>query len=373
MSDNPLTAAPRLKSVDAARFIGIVLVFFGHLVEQVMYLENPAAAAQYKWVYSFHMPLFFLLAGTVFSDLKVRTGLGAFLKRRWSSRLVPYFFFSALIAGLSLVIPGWFPTVDLSSVEGYIQGAVSTLKGVPAFNIPLWFLGCLVGVEILHFCLARFWTSMLRLACAALVFYLFGYYLNLQVDFFSSGLVFWLLNLVPLGYAFYLTGLLIKRSGVLAREFSRWQLLIGAGICLVGVFLTYDLNQGPFRLLEAVVLLLGAPGHVLLFPLTALMGIALVLILAKLAPDWPLLHHLGENTLLIYCLHGIFYHFVNPPLAAWMVGFLPAAGWSIFIFGALATILSVALTVPLAILIKRYIPQVIGAAPAGSTMASPAN
>lgn len=353
-------AKSRLGSIDSARFFGIVLVFFGHLIEQVMYLENASAAAQYKWIYSFHMPLFFLLAGVVFSDSKVQAGLGAFLKRRWTSRLVPYFFFSALVAVLSLFIPGWFPTLDLSSAEGYLNGTVSTLMGLPAFNIPLWFLGTLVGVEIVHFFLARFWTSKARLAVAAVTFYLFGYYLNLLASFEIGG-VFWLINVVPLGYGFYLTGLLIRRSGILAMAFPRWQLATVALVCLAGVFLTYDLNQGPFRLLQAVVMLLGAGGHVFLFPFTALMGIAMVLALAKLAPDWRFLHYLGEITLLIYCLHGIFYHFVNPPLAAWMVANLPPSGIAVFLYGALATAISVALTVPLAMLIKTYLPQVIGA------------
>ncbi|MGC3996914.1 MAG: hypothetical protein QM767_05030 [Anaeromyxobacter sp.] len=38
-------------------------MYDGHVVERVMYLQNVAAAAQYKLIYSFHMPLFFVLAG----------------------------------------------------------------------------------------------------------------------------------------------------------------------------------------------------------------------------------------------------------------------------------------------------------------------
>ena len=53
---NP-SPSPRIGRIDTARFLAIALVFSGHRVEQVMYLDSAAAAAQYKWVYRFHMPL----------------------------------------------------------------------------------------------------------------------------------------------------------------------------------------------------------------------------------------------------------------------------------------------------------------------------
>ena len=55
----------RLDAVDVARALGLVLVYYGHFIEQVMYLKNPAAAVHYKWIYSFHMILFFVLSGWV--------------------------------------------------------------------------------------------------------------------------------------------------------------------------------------------------------------------------------------------------------------------------------------------------------------------
>lgn len=50
--------AKRLDAIDVARALGLMLVYYGHFVEQVMYLENPVAAVHYKWIYSFHMILF---------------------------------------------------------------------------------------------------------------------------------------------------------------------------------------------------------------------------------------------------------------------------------------------------------------------------
>ncbi len=354
----------RLASIDVARFLGITLVFFGHLVEQVMYLDNPAAAAQYKWVYSFHMPLFFLLAGVAFNNTKIRVGPGEYLKQRWTGRLVPYFVFTFLMGALALVIPGWFPLAEgeaLTSVQDYVHGTISTVMGMPAFNIPLWFLACLVSVEIFHYLVGRLWTTKTRIAIGAVAFYLFGYYLNRNVDFFELEAVFWLVHLVPLGYAFYLTGMLLRSSGILERDWPLWGVVAGALACIVAVHLTYDLNQGPFRWdFDAVIFLIGAPGHVLLFPLTALIGITGVLLIGRLLAGFTFLQYLGKITLLIYCLHGFFYHFVNPPVAALMVEYLPDAAWSILLFTTLGTVLSVAATIPVAMVIMRYVPVIAG-------------
>lgn len=352
-------APARISSIDIARFFGIFLVFFGHLVEQVMYLGSEPAAAQYKWVYSFHMPLFYLLAGFVARTGPVGDFL-PFLKKRWTGRVVPYFFFSALVLVLSFLIPGWFPTLELPDTSAYVSGIVSTLMGFPAFNIPLWFLASLVGLEILHFFLARFWSSTPVLMAGIVGFYLGGYYLNDQIYFFGEGLNFWMLNLVPLGYAFYLTGILIKRLRWMELPVSRPVLAGLASLCLLGVFLTYDLNQGPFRMLEASIFLAGAPGHVFWFPVTALMGIALVLLVARLVPQARFLQLMGEVTLIIYGLHGLFYHFVNAPLAAWIAGITLDNGWLIFLLVGVFSVISVLLAAAGALLLRNNLPFLVG-------------
>ena len=364
----------RVSSIDIARFIGISLVFYGHLVEQVMYLENAAAAAQYKWVYSFHMPLFFLLAGTVVSSRITQNTLTGFLWTRWTTRMVPYLFFALGLGVVAMFVPGWLPmTVPtnppaLAEPGFYPSGFVSTLMGMPAFHVPFWFLASLISLEVFHYFVGRLWTSKLRLAIGAVVFYLIGYYLNLYVDFFSRGWVFWLVNLIPLGYAFYLTGMLVRRTGILDRSYPRWQLALVVLACIAGVFLTYDLNQGPWRLgLEAVVIVAGAPGDLIWFPITALTGITMVIAVAKLLPQWRFLQYLGEITLLIYGLHGIFYHFVNMPLAKSVMPHLPDHGWSVFLFTTAGTAVSVAICIPVALFIAQYMPLVAGRAPAPRT------
>jgi acyltransferase len=352
----------RIGSIDTARFLAIVLVFYGHLVEQVMYLDNAAAAIQYKWVYSFHMPLFYVLSGIVHNEQHRTRRWGSVLGRMLRGRLVPYAVFALLPAGLALAgVPGWFPTVDLSGADGYLTGLISTLRGLPAFNIPLWFLASLVVLELLHRLIGGLWRRNGALVAGIIGFYALGYAFNRHVDVLAADLIVWMAHVVPLGYAFYLTGILIRRSGLLERSYSTRTIVLSALVCLVAVTLTFDLNQGPFRLLDVVVMMFGTVGHPLLFPFTALAGSALIILLARLLPAWPGLEYLGAITLVIYCLHGLFYHFVNPPLAAWMQAALPVDnGWPLGLSSAVAVALSVAVASAGALAIQRFVPAIGG-------------
>ena len=70
----------RIDYIDTARFLGIFLVYHGHVVERMMYLGNVAAAHQYKFIYSFHMPLFFVLSGFIAKDWAKEEPVGRFIR-----------------------------------------------------------------------------------------------------------------------------------------------------------------------------------------------------------------------------------------------------------------------------------------------------
>ena len=52
----------RIAIIDLARFYAIALVFYGHFIEEFMLLKSAAGAGQYKFIYTFHMVLFILIA-----------------------------------------------------------------------------------------------------------------------------------------------------------------------------------------------------------------------------------------------------------------------------------------------------------------------
>ena len=356
----------RLAYADVARLIGIFLVYHGHVVERMMYLGNAAAAHQYKSIYAFHMPLFFVLSGLIAKDWAAEQSIGQFAKSRFFSRIVPLIFFNVALALLSLIHKPDFPPIPLATGADYANAALMTALQLPVFDVPTWFLMCLVVVECIHFTVFRLLRgSAARIVVAIIAFYLAGYALNSRFQFFQPGNYalpnWWIAYEAITMYALYLVGVLIRRRGWLSGDTPRFVPALLAIAGLAAVLLTYDLNQGPFRMkIEAVVILAAAHGNVLWFPLTALAGTVAVLALGKLLERADWMAWLGRNALILFCLNGIVYHHVNGPFAAWFMSGMPQDGWSVAAGAALLSLLSIALAVPLVAALNRWLPQLVG-------------
>lgn len=74
--------------IDIAKGFAMVLVIIGHTACVPYYMKY--------WLYSFHMPLFFLLSGLNFDPDRYPT-LKAFLLRKLQTLVLPYFTCSLLV------------------------------------------------------------------------------------------------------------------------------------------------------------------------------------------------------------------------------------------------------------------------------------
>ncbi len=358
----------RIQFIDVARFGAMALVFYGHFIERIMYLKNPTAAAQYKFIYSFHMVLFFVLAGYVAKESDLFLGLGRFLKHRLLSRLLPFAFFTILFMIAAAFIPGDFIKLKLPTVQGYIDGLVNTIFGIPMFCVPSWFLMIIFSVEVVHYTVFRFLKSDTAIAVGILGFYVGGYLFNWQFDIVNLmkgrviGWNYLFIHEAIFMYAFYLLGVYMRRKAFLQGQRSLKVLLPAAVVMFFIVLFTYRLNTGHFSFtpFDAVVILLSSHGHVVWFLLTAAAGSLMVMLLARAVPAWPPIAWMGRNTLILMCLNGIFYHFINPPTAKWVVEHLSGSPLIIFTVGCVMTAVSMALCMPLIYLLNRWIPQLVG-------------
>ena len=82
----------RIAYVDAAKASAIILMVIGHCYWKhgIPYVDS--------WIYSFHMPLFFIISGMFIKDLSLSQGLHKYSK----AYLKPYFITCLLIAGINL-------------------------------------------------------------------------------------------------------------------------------------------------------------------------------------------------------------------------------------------------------------------------------
>ncbi len=363
------TGTKRILVIDIARFYAMALVFYGHFIERIMLLHNPAAAAQYKFVYSFHMLLFFILAGYVAKESDLAFGFGRYLKYHVLSRLLPFVFFTVIF----MVLPVFFteqafPHLQLPSVKGYTTGLLNTVFGINMFCVPAWFLLMLFSVEMVHYAAFRFLTSDARILIGVALFYVVGYWFNLELDIVNPvkgrvvGWNYLFIHEAVTMYAFYLLGIYLRRKQVFTERMSPKIALPGAIISFLIVLFTYNLNSGlfPFTPYDAVVIIFASHGHFLWFPFTAVAGSLGILLLARLTPPQKTIIWMGQNTLILMCLNGIFYHYINPRVAQWAVDTLPPGAPVIFGVGVVMTAASLALCIPLVFFFEHYLPQLSG-------------
>ena len=126
--------------IDLAKFIAISLMVMGHLG-----LPKPAA----RLIHVFHMPVFFLLSGFCFNEIKHRK-LGPFLLSRTKSILVPYFFWAVATYAVYLAVPhcrslGPFVPPKTFLVALFSQDPTVSLFG--GFGVIQWFLTALFMAE----------------------------------------------------------------------------------------------------------------------------------------------------------------------------------------------------------------------------------
>lgn len=138
----------RLSWIDVAKGIGIILVIYGHALN--------AQSLRYL-IYSFHMPLFFLLSGLVFRHVE-HEKFTTFLKKDFTNIILPYLFF----ASATMII--WLITMNpedrsqfaiLKQLFGILYG--SGTGGFLSYNVALWFLPCLFVTKIIFW-----WMTSLR-------------------------------------------------------------------------------------------------------------------------------------------------------------------------------------------------------------------
>ena len=240
----------RILVIDVARFYAIALVFYGHFIERFMLLKNPAGFYHYKFVYSFHMMLFFVLAGYVVRESDIEFGFGKYLKHRFISRLLPFIFFTGLFMIPPIFFSGEFFSLQLPSLQGYMTGLLNTAFGIPMFCVPSWFILMLFGVELVHYVAFRFLKSNVKILIGIFAFYVVGYWLNLKLDIVNPlkgrviGWNYFFIHEAITMYSFYLLGIYLRRKKFFVDKVSLKILVSGFIIAFLIVLFTYKLNTG---------------------------------------------------------------------------------------------------------------------------------
>lgn len=186
----------RLAWADCARGLAILCVLVGHFCEYSG--EVSRLRLLYSAIYSFHMPLFFVLSG-LFFPLEATQPFRRFTLRRAKSLLGPYLGFCALQLVCELLRGGGLP-----AALGLTQGSalLSTLlaQREQSYFASLWFLPALFVAQCLFYAVLRLFQRPVwqGVACAALAAagYLYtklplpGLPLNFEIGAFATLFLF---------------------------------------------------------------------------------------------------------------------------------------------------------------------------------------
>ncbi|MCX6031080.1 MAG: hypothetical protein NT169_17505 [Chloroflexi bacterium] len=346
--------------VDAAKAYGIGLVFYGHFVERMFDQGYASAFPQFKLIYAFHVPLFFILAGYVQKERD--ESFGQYLRRGLATRLAPALFFN-LLAFVVFVAQGI--ATGTANWKIYLTSLLDFLRGYPSFNFVTWFLVCLFTVEIIHFCVRRYVKTAPALLAAAIGFLAAGGLIlakiGLVVTVTGIALNTWFIHEALIAYGFYQLGMLARQTRLLEQPRPLAVRLTALVAAAIVVLVTFNLNAGPFTGEKPVVLMAeSAHGFMPLFALTAVAGALAVAALAQLTPaGWPVAW-VGQNTLALMGLDGLLHNFINFGVAGWLRPVVPDAPLAVLLACAVVTVCLLAGCAPAVALLNRYLPRWIG-------------
>lgn len=284
----------RLFYLDMAKGIGIFLVVLGHLQGDYFFSLSPVFAPFCAWIFSFHMPLFFVISGILIryredenKDLKALAG------GRFRSLMVPYLWFSLIY--LLIVV---FALIKGTVTAGTLFEQIWYVFSLYGMNV-LWFLPALFLGELL-FLLIRKKTSgkataltvlILTVLAELAVFGIRQSTLPVRLDELLTTLIrpVFVCTFVTCGYFF--SGSLKQHDRVFIPE-------LGAGILLMllNIFLHPRNAAVDFRSMVH-----GNPALFYLCALAASFG--LVLITKNLPPMKPVVFY-GAHSLVVMAVHN---------------------------------------------------------------------
>lgn len=324
-------AQQRINWVDCAKGLGILCVILGHT-----HLPQPILT----FIYSFHMPLFFLLSGIFL--LKKPLTLKEELSRKARSLLLPYLFFNII---LLLFFDLLLPVVQGTAIRP--AHITATLQGIltgDRMHAWLWFLPCLFGAEMMLIACHRLtrhtvWVGILLMILGFVLHSLTGFPLPMSIDnmLIAAGFI-----AVGIGFRDY-NGNGSKYSclclAIVYTVFYNWSLASTSG---KGIDM-YDSRYGNY----------------FYFVITALAAIFIILFLFKRYSDIRPLCWLGRNSLLIYCTHTMLLQ-VPYAIEKRLPLFMPDKDAQAFVCGIAATLFVCTTSIPLVYTVNRYVPWILG-------------
>ncbi|MGN1328126.1 MAG: acyltransferase family protein [Eubacterium sp.] len=135
----------RIEWLDNAKGLAIILVVVGHLIQTIC----PDLQLLFKFIYSFHMPVFFIISGYFIEKSSKNKSFLEFANNKAKQLMLPYLFFVILTAIYDLLTSLLTSDLD-NTINQFTENLLSTLLiQNDSYFINLWFLPCLFSAMVL--------------------------------------------------------------------------------------------------------------------------------------------------------------------------------------------------------------------------------
>jgi len=327
----------RIIWIDNLKGIGVIFIIFGHSISCLDFLIN--------YLFSFHVPLFFFIAGLNFNE-KSLNNFRLFCIKRVKRLLVPYVFFNLI----SYVL--WLSRVKLLNIPQEVP-AIKPLVGVLygngnglwlIHNTPLWFFVCLFIAQIMLFMILRIAKSKSHLIVLLFVFAAIGYldskYLNIRLP--------WSIDIAFTAVVFSVIGYIFKRFSHTYRTNNN--IIILFVVLILSLIVVYfngkiDINYNKFN-------------NIFLFYSGAFLGIFFWFNISVIVGQLSIFRYIGNNSLTIFALHIPALIIIVKLLMVIGIPYSVQSSNILFLF--IHSILTILIIAPFNYILNRYIPFFAG-------------
>lgn len=277
----------RVDYIDIAKCLGMFLVLLGHTVASDTITKNI--------VYSFHMPLFFLLSGMVLhEDARVgKCEWTAYAKSKFYGVMLPCFIWGGIYSAFS-----W------KNVLFILYGTRETLMGAGSLSslwfFPVWVLACLATDVLISISgrQKRKQTIILIIGMVALT--CIGFLLPHNEKYGDP----WGIDIAFVAASFVILGFLIRKCFIKLSMSSLTLKLFVSAITLLVFLFTVQFSDSD---VGYVLMANGFYGNVLIFLLNAVLGscfaISVAILISGLNCSKRILLYIGRNTFGIFLIH----------------------------------------------------------------------
>ena len=321
----------RIEWIDQVRGFSIFLVIYGH--------NFPISE---KYIYTFHVPLFFLISGFFHPVVQNSNSI----LKRFKSVMIPYFLWSSLLFLFWLFLGRFYgesTNFDLSILKNFVgvfysQGGRDYMD----WGITMWFLPA-IFLTFLFFSLIRkinkLYTQLIALAIFITVGFTLPYLFHIHF--------IWSFDVALVALAFYSLGFFFKSYIINLSKKQSWIFVIVFGVIHITLF-SLNSKVDMYRSIY---------GNEFLFMINGIAGTIFYLMLIKSIPIFKFLSYIGKSTIPILALH-------LRVLTVIKFMMLIAFGITVFNFTELQkfsiSVIQILILIPIIYLINKYMPILNG-------------